>query len=128
MVGASILPPGLDHFTVYAGLLGNALELGKLIATEKRDLQVIESHYRIQMATISSAFRQVEAAMVTDFQRDESLREKTFEAIKLLIAAGQFEIALEFQKVLVEGFKRSSLEAILEHRNTIAGSSRLSLR
>ena len=130
MTGTMPLPSGLDHFSVYAGLIGSALELGKLIQTEGRDLKVIDHHYQIAMANISAAFTEVERAMVADFERDESLRTKTFEAITQLILAGQYEIASEFHKRLIDGFKRGSLDAILDHRNVVAQSSgsRLTLR
>ncbi|MFT4075634.1 MAG: hypothetical protein QM647_08870 [Asticcacaulis sp.] len=122
--------PGLDHFTVYAGLIGSALELGKLFATAERDMAVIQRHHEISVAQISGAFAEVEQAMTADFQRDESLKAKTFDAITQLIAAGQYEIAGEFHKRLIDGFSRPSLEAILEHRNVAAGASgsRLTLR
>src|ERR1700761_9343402 len=79
-VGTGTLPAGIDKFTVYAGLISSALELGKLIETEERDLKAIDTHYAIEMARISAAFREVEAAMLADFQRDSSLRDKTFES------------------------------------------------
>src|ERR1700733_6562406 len=96
-IDPSIIPPGLDHFTVYVGLISNALELGKLIQSEERDLEVIRTHYEIEMTSIQAAFKEVEAAMISDFQRDESLKAKTFESINLLIDAEQYEIASEFQ-------------------------------
>ena len=118
-----VLPSGLDHFTVYAGLIGSALELGKLIQTEQRDLTVIDSHYKLAKANMEAAFGEVEKAMQVDFERDESLKAKTFEAINQLIAAGQFDIASEFHKRLMDGFNRSSLDAILAHRNAVASGS-----
>lgn len=129
-VGGMPLAAGLDHFAVYAGLIGSALELAKLIQTEQRDMTVIHHHYEINVAQISAAFEEVEKAMQADFERDETLKARTFEAINQLIAAGQYEIAGEFHKRLIDGFKQGSLEAILEHRNAMAGGSgsRLSLR
>jgi hypothetical protein len=121
-VGTAVIPPGLDHFTVYAGLIGSALELAKLIQTEERDLKVIDSHYQIETQRISAAFREVEAAMIADFKRDESLKEKTFEMIQMLIAAGQFEVAGEFHGRLINSFQRPALEAIIEHRKVTGGS------
>lgn len=115
--GQFTLPPGLDHFTAYVGLIGSALELGKLAASEKRDLAVIGNHYELERARIDAASREIEAAMITDFARNESLKERTFESINLLIAAGQFEIAGEFHKRMMDGFSRSSLEAIIDLRN-----------
>jgi hypothetical protein len=117
------LPSGLDHFTVYAGLISSTLELAKLIRTEQRDLNVIDSHYKLARATMEAAFSEVEKAMQTDFERDESLKAKTFEAITQLISVGQYEIASEFHKRLIDGFNRSSLDAILAHRNNMAASS-----
>src|SRR5215217_189357 len=124
VVGATVLPAGLDQFTAYVGLIGNALELGKLIATERRDLEVIGTHHQLEAARITSAFREVETAMLVDFQRDESLRDKTFDAINQLIAAGQYDIATEFHRRLFEGFTRGALETIIDHRNVIAGASK----
>ncbi len=93
-------------------------------------MTVIHHHYEINVAQISAAFEEVEKAMQADFERDETLKARTFEAINQLIAAGQYEIAGEFHKRLIDGFKQGSLEAILEHRNAMAGGSgsRLSLR
>ncbi|MDQ0462958.1 hypothetical protein QO010_000706 [Caulobacter ginsengisoli] len=122
-MGATVLPAGLDQFTVYAGLIGSALDLGKLLATEQRDLQVIGSHHQIEAARIDAAFREVEAAMVADFQRDAGLRQKTFDAIDQLIAAGQYEIASEFHRRLFEGFQRGALESIIGHRNVAAAAA-----
>ncbi len=129
-MGSAIIPPGLDHFTAYVGLISSALELAKLIQTEERDLTVISNHHQIEMANISAAFKEVESAMLADFQRDQSLKEKTFESINLLIAAQQYEIASEFHKRLIEGFKRGALETIIDHRNTVVreGGSRLNLK
>jgi hypothetical protein len=72
---------------------------------------------------MEAAFSEVEKAMQTDFERDESLKAKTFEAITQLISVGQYEIASEFHKRLIDGFNRSSLDAILAHRNNMAASS-----
>lgn len=117
VVGGTAMPMGLDHFAVYAGLIDSALELSKLIKTEKRDLAVIENHYAIATANIAAAFEEVEMAMRADFGRDQSLKDKTFEAINQLIAAGQYEIASEFHKRLIDGFKRRSIDAIIDLRN-----------
>ena|SRR5258707_8698674 len=122
-IGTTILPPGLDQFTVYAGLIGSALELGKLIQTEERDLKVIGSHHEIEMARIMTAFKEVEGKMLLEFQNDESLREKTFKSIDLLIAAGQHEIALKFYERMMEGFNRSPIETIVKQRNRAASGS-----
>lgn len=126
--GHALLPAGLDKFSAYVGLIGSALELGKLLSSEQRDLKVIAIHHEIEISRISAAFREVEAAMIADFQRDESLKAKTFEAINLLIAARQFEIASEFHKRLVDSFQRPSLEAIIDLRNVAAGGSGTQLR
>ena len=122
------LPSGLDHFTAYVGLIGSALELGKLVASEKRDLAVIGNHYDLERARIDTAAKEVEAAMMADFARDETLKDKTFESINLLIAAGQFEIAGEFHKRLMDSFARPSLEAIIESRKRPAIGNRVDLR
>lgn len=127
-MGSILIPAGLDHFTAYVGLIGSALELGKLIQTEERDLTVIGRHYELEMARISTAFAEVESAMISDFRKDESLKATTFEMIEALIAAGQHEIALEFYKLMLAGFKRPALETLLEHRNTIAKSSGSTLK
>ena len=129
-VGSLVIPPGLDHFTAYVGLIGSALELGKLIETEERDLKVIGSHHEIEIARIAAAFREVETAMLADFRREGSLRDKTFETINLLVAAGQHEIALKFYERFIDGFKRGALEMIIELRNRDAArsSARIELR
>ena len=112
-----IIPQGLDHFTAYVGLIGSALELGKLIRTERRDLHVIDSHYQIEVTRIEAAFGEIELAMMADFKKDESLKQKTFEAITQLITAGQYEIASEFHRRFMESLGRTSLDAIIEGRN-----------
>jgi hypothetical protein len=121
--GAAPLPPGLDHVTAYVGLISSALELGKLIATEERDLKVIGSHHEIEIAKIEGAFKEVEAAMIADFKRDHSLREKSFESINLLIAAGQHELALKFYERLMDGFTKGALEGLIQLRNNAASES-----
>lgn len=126
--GYALLPTGLDKFNAYVGLIGTALELGKLLSSEERDLKVIATHHEIEISRISAAFCEVEAAMIADFQRDESLKTKTFEAINLLIAAGQYEIASEFHKRLLDSFQRPSLEAIIDLRNVTASASGTRLR
>ena len=117
------LAPGLDQFTVYAGLIGSALELGKLISTEQRDLTVIHHHYEISVANINAAFAEVEQAMFADFERDETMKAKTFDAINQLIQAGQFELASEFHRRLFDGPKRAALDSVLDARNSIAQAS-----
>ena len=121
-------PPGLDQFTMAIGLVSRAIELGQLMATEERDLGVIQAHYEIETARIQTAFAEVEAAMIADFKRDESLKIKTFEAITMLIAAGQFEIASEFHKRFMDSLHRSALEVVLEGRNGAAARSNSELR
>ena len=118
-----VLPSGLDHFAVYAGRIGSALELAKLIQTEQRDLTVIDSHYKLAKANMEAAFAEVEKAMLSEFAQNESNRTHTFEMISQLIAVGQYEIASEFHKRLVENFSRSPLDAILKHRNNMAANS-----
>ncbi|MEJ0027696.1 MAG: hypothetical protein WDN01_16855 [Rhizomicrobium sp.] len=127
-VSATAIPAGLDHFTVYVGLIGSALELGKLVATQKRDLKVIDSHYEIEASKIDTAMREVEAAMSADFRRDRSLRKRTFESINMLIAAGQHEIALKFYERLLDGFTRGALEGLIALRNHVAVESGTRLR
>ncbi|MDH4745878.1 hypothetical protein OMP43_17775 [Sphingomonas sp. CBMAI 2297] len=126
--GFTVLPPGLDKFTAYVGLIGSALELGKLVATEERDLTAIHTHHGTTMAEISAAFHEIETAMLADFTRDESLKEKTFDAINRLIEAGQYEIASEFHKRLLEGSTRPSLEAIIERRRMHFDQTGVTLR
>src|ERR1700743_2409814 len=87
-VGSMPIPAGLDQFTAYVGLIGSALELGKLIATQERDLKVIESHYTIEMSRIAAAFKEVESIMMADFARDTSNRDLTFRMIEKLIDQG----------------------------------------
>jgi hypothetical protein len=125
-----VLPAGLDNLTTYVGLIGSALELGKLIQTEARDLAAIDTYYKIEIARMDSAFREVEIAMVADFKRDASLREKSFESINLLIAAGQHEIALKLYELLVGGFARGALESLIQLRNnaTLETTSRITLK
>ncbi|HET7231855.1 MAG TPA: hypothetical protein VFJ16_17720 [Longimicrobium sp.] len=120
---SALIPPGLDHFTIYAGLISSALELAKLIQTEKRDLAAIQAHHDVEVERIRLAFREVEAAMLVDFQRDIALRERTFEAINLLIEVGEYDIALRFYERMVDGFTRGALETIIAHRNHIASAS-----
>lgn len=122
------LPAGLDKFTTYAGLISSALELGKLVATEERDLQAIASHYDIEVRRISAAFREVEMAMLAGFEQDASLRERTFDAINLLIEKGQFEIASEFHRRLIDSFSRPPLETLVELRNQAGSGSGTRLR
>jgi hypothetical protein len=122
-LGAETAFLGMDQFAIYTGLLGSALELGKLLATEGRDLRVIESHHEMRMAEIALAFKEVEGAMLADFERDQGIREKTFEMINRLIDAGQFELALEAHRRLIEGNNRSSLSEIIDHRNNILKGS-----
>lgn len=122
LAGAA-LPSGLDQFAVYAGLIGSALDLGKLIATEKRDLEAIQSHHALRMAQITSAYQEVEAAMLADFERDEGLRTQTFAMIDKLMEAGEFAIAAEVHRRLIDGANRPALATVLEHRNGIASGS-----
>lgn len=122
-IGGVVIPAGLDQLTIYAGLIGSALELGKLMTTEDRDLKVIDSHYDIEMNKIAAAFKEVEGAMLADFNRDESFKERTFEMMRLLVAAGQFEIANQLHERMVSSFQRPALEAIIAHQNTVAKES-----
>lgn len=121
--GTSVLPPGLDHVTAYIGLLSSALELGKLISTEERDMEAISSHHNIEISKIAAAFKEVEAAIIADFQRDHSLREKSFESINMLIAAGQHDLALKFYERLMAGFTGGALEGLIHLRNNAASES-----
>lgn len=127
-VGGTPIPPELDYFTVYVGLIGSALELGKLVQTEKRDVQAIQRHYKAEMARINAGFKKIESAMLLDFQHDATLKDKTFESINMLIAAGQYEIALEFQKRMIEGFRPGALETVVKGRNRAAKKSGTRLR
>lgn len=119
MMGGIGLAPGLDQLTIYAGLVGSALELAKLIQTEQRDLTVIHHHHDIEIAKIDAAFGEIEQALLADFQSDETLRKETFSMIEKLIAAGQFEIASVFHQRLFDGPKRSLLELVVQRRNDI---------
>lgn len=117
------LPEGLERLNVYVGLIHGAIELGKIIGTEDRDLQAISTHHDIEMSRIRAGLAEIEAALMTDVERDQSLRDKTFESINLLIAAGQYEIAVEFQKRLGDQLSRPALETIVDHRNVVARKS-----
>ena len=122
-IGGVAIPSGLDQLAIYAGLIGSALELGKLIQTEERDKKVIDNHYNIEMNWIGAAFKEVEAAMMADFNRDESFKEKTFEMMRLLVAAGQFEIANQLHERMVSSFQRPALESIIAHQNALTKES-----
>ena len=124
VLGTAVLPPGTEHIAAYIGLISNALELGKLLATEQRDLEVIGSHHEIEIAKIGVAFKETEAAMRADFERDTALREQAFLAINSLIAAGQYEVATKFYEILMGGFRRPALETIMENRNAIAANTK----
>ena len=119
-IGPSDLPQGLDHFTVYVGLLSSAIELAKLVQTEERDKLVIETHYEMEMKRIDNAFAEIEMAMQADFARDESIRTRTFEAVNKLIEAGKHEIALKFFERMVEGQSRGALDSLILLRNSAA--------
>lgn len=128
--GAFVLPPGMEKFGLYAGLISKTMELAKVVQTEHRDLKVIAAHHEIEITRINAAFREVEAAMVSDFKNEQEQRAQTFAAIDKLFAAGQYEIASEFHKRLIDGQKRSALETVLEARNASVGEggSRLRVR
>lgn len=128
MLAGVHIPKNLDHFSIYAGLLRSALDLGKLVATEKRDIAAISAHYNTRMADIQAAFSQIEGAMIQDFHRDESLRERTFESINLLIEKGQYEVAADFHRRMIEGFSRPALETILQARNEIGSATGVRMR
>ena len=129
-LGTAVVPQGFDNFTTYIGLIASALELGKLVATEERDLTAIGNHHEREMARIGSAFAEIETAMKADFARDASLREQTFQVINSLVAAGQHEIAMNFFETLMNNFTRPALETVLKARNEFASASgtRITLR
>ncbi len=122
-LSATVVPTGLDNVAAYIGLVASALELGKLIATEERDLATIGNHHQREMAKIGAAFTEVELAMKADFARDAFLREQTFQVINNLVATGQSEIAMKFFEVLTNNFSRPALETVLEARNEFAAAS-----
>jgi hypothetical protein len=122
------IPQGLDHFTAYTGLISSALELAKLVQTEERDHKVIDTHYEIEIARITAEFKKTENAMRADFERDNSLRDKTFETINLLVQAGQHEIALKFFEGMLGGFSRGALDALINRSNSASEGTGVSLK
>lgn len=129
VMGTNALPAAMDNVTTYVGLISSALELGKLIATEERDLKAIETHHQREVMKISSAFSETELAMRADFERDKTMRDESFKAIHSLIAAGQHEIAMRFYEILQSNFSRPALEVILTARNATASpNTRLTLK
>jgi len=129
VMGTHVMPAGMDNVTAYVGLISSALELGKLIATEERDLKVIEADHQQTMLKISGAFKELESGMRGDFERDKSFRDESFKAIHQLIADGKHDVAMRFYEILQSNFSRPSLEVILEARNVGASpNTRLTLK
>lgn len=123
-------PPltGLDQVAVYVGLIGSALELAKLVQTEERDLKVIEAHYSIEISRINAAFKETEMAMQLAFDRDHSLRAKTFKVIELLISANQHEIALKFYERMLDGFSNITLDSLLARHSAATEGTGMSVK
>lgn len=117
LLAGEVLPPALDQFTVYTGLIDKALDLGKLIATEERDLHVIDSAYRLEMAAITAEFAKIENSMRIDAERDDIYRDQQFAIINKLIDAGNFELASEIHKRLIDSKARSAMDQLIELRN-----------
>ena len=120
LLAGEILPPALDQFTVYTGLLDKALDLAKLIATEERDLQTISSHHEREMTKIMAAFTEVEHAMLIDQAQHDAFRDQQFALINRLIDAEKFELASEIHRRLMDGRPRSTVEQLIELRNSSA--------
>ncbi len=115
-------PAGLDHLTPLLGLVSQSIELGKLLATEERDLKVIETHYQIEMARIQGEFRILEAEMAGTFKDNATLRAETFLFINKLADAGHFELAMEAYRRLMDALKGPSLEERIDRGNAAGGS------
>jgi hypothetical protein len=123
VLGSLAVPQHFGNVTVYIGLIESALELAKLIQTEERDLTVIGAHHEQERMRIEVAFREIEMAMQTDFQRETELRSRTMDIIERLIASDQSEIALKFYERLLDGFRRGAFEQMIELRNEGARNS-----
>ncbi len=122
------LGQGIRSFTTYIGLISRSIELAQLIASEKRDLKAIDSHYEIESSRIRLAFEQVENELLANVRQNEALIGLTFESINMLIAAGQHAVASEFHRRMLENLSRPSLERIVEARNAVAEGSGTRLR
>jgi hypothetical protein len=117
------LPGASDNLAAYIGLISSAIELAKLRQTETRDLRVIEAHYEIERAKIEVGFRHIETALLMDFESQRAERSSVYEAIKMLIAAGQFELAGEFHKRYVDKLDKGAMARLTDERNAVSARS-----
>lgn len=127
-LGAMRLPTGSDNLTAYIGLVSSALELAKLRQTETRDLRVIEAHYEIERAKIEVGFQQIETALLLDFESQRAERSSVYEIIKMLVAAGQYELAGEMHKRYTEKLEKGAMARLTDERNAVAERSGTFLR
>jgi len=88
--------------TDLTGLLIEAIQLGKLLTTEQRDLEAIRSDYKLRSEYLADQHNQI----INEIDRFYNERENTINQINqkadLFIASGQYDIAEGLLKQLIQ--------------------------
>jgi hypothetical protein len=99
------------------GLLTELAQLSKLLATEKRDLEVIRSHYTLEMQKLANTREEVMKTLDRDYdERAEKIRQ-IHERIKEFTALGQFDLVKFCMEFMMTDLGPSPLRQIIEGRN-----------
>lgn len=106
------------HSTELMGLLVEAVQLGKLIATEERDLEAIRADYRLKSEYLEKQHTQIISEIEHFYGERKLIIDKINEQADRLTAAGQFEMAQALLNKLIDMVaNHSPLRTTMELRN-----------
>ena len=104
--------------TDLTGLLIEAIQLGKLVATEKRDLEAIRSNYKERSERLENLHNEIMTEIKEFYGQRQAIIDKINHQSDQLIAAGQYDVAEVLLSKLIDMVaNHSPLRTAIELRN-----------
>lgn len=115
-LGRAHVPPYTLTATDIMTLARQSMELSKLVATEKRDLEAIRNHHTQRLQELANEHDQMMALIENEYKSRTLQTELIHEQARRLIDAEQFEIAERIIERLSQILAISPLEKVIKHR------------
>jgi hypothetical protein len=107
------------HSTELFGLLVESVQLAKLIATEKRDLEAIRADYALRSQFLENLHKETLTFLENEYKERSQIIAAINENGKLLIVAGEYNAAQQIMNRLTDFIANNSpLKTALELRNS----------
>ena len=107
------------HSTELFGLLVETIQLAKLVATEKRDLEAIRANYELRSQYLENLHTETLSFLENEYKERSQIISAISENAKLLILSGEYQAGQQIMNRLTDFIMNNSpLKSALELRNS----------